>query len=97
MTLNIGALLRKVRKERNLTLQTVADAIGISKSLLSNYENNINHIPSNKLLALLEFYCIEPLNFIVKGKEYIDISNYSEINKQKVLVIDKEKQIRDFS
>lgn len=91
ISLNIGILLKKVRLERNLTIQTVADALGISKSIISNYERNINNMPSDKLLSLLEFYHVEPLNFLVKGKEYIDISHYSEMNKQKVLAIDFEE------
>lgn len=89
--MNLGYLLRKARKERHLTIEAVASELGLSKSLLSNYERNINNIPSDKLLALLDFYCIEPLNFLVNGKEYIDITHFSDINKQKVLAINDEE------
>ena len=89
--MNLGELLRNVRMERNLSIREVSKSIGISKSILSNYERNITVIPSDKLISLLTFYRIDPFLFLIKGREYVDITDYSEINKKKVLAIDYEE------
>ena len=87
--LNIGKLLYEIRKERNLTLKEVADNIGISISLLSQYERNEVDPPFSKIYALLDFYNLNCMNFIKNGEEYICITHYSKINKLKVLEIDR--------
>lgn len=81
--MEIGHKLKTFRLERRLTLETVSRAIGISKSALSQYENNIID-PSLKILeSLLDFYCIDKEMFLFTKKECMDISFYSEIGKEK--------------
>ena len=46
---NIGKQLRKVRKEREMTLQELADRAGVTKGLLSRIEN-VRTIPSLPVL-----------------------------------------------
>lgn len=85
--MKIGSKLKQIRKERNLTLETVAKSIGITKGALSQYENDI-HDPSYRVLkSLLDFYCVNVNAFILTGKEYLDISFYSDIGKAKALAL----------
>lgn len=80
---------------KGLTLETVANALGIGVSTLSEYENNRYDPSSHKMFMLLDFYNIEPYHFLKNGEEYICITNYSEMNKRKIFAIDKiekEKQ-----
>lgn len=89
--MNLGERLREIREYKDLTLKQVADAIGISTSQLHYYETNATDIPWSKLYSLLDFYNIEPFNFIKTGDEYIRITNYSEIGKIKAYALDKEE------
>lgn len=94
--MEIGHKLKTFRLERHLTLETVSRAIGISKSALSQYENNIID-PSLKILeSLLDFYCIDKEMFLFTKKECIDISFYSEIGKEKALALHK-KELQKFN
>ena len=40
--MNLGSIIRKHRKERKMTLKTVAEKAGISEGFLSQIENNVN-------------------------------------------------------
>ena len=94
--MEIGHRLKTFRLERHLSLETVSRAIGISKSALSQYENNIID-PSLKILErLLDFYCIDKEIFLFTKKECIDISFYSEIGKEKALALHK-KELQKFN
>lgn len=94
--MDIGYRLKQFRLERHLTLETVSKAIGISKAALSQYENNIND-PSLKILeSLLDFYCIDKEAFLFTKKECIDISFYSEIDKEKAIALHK-KELQKFN
>ena len=40
--MNLGSLIRRYRKEKKLTLKTVAEKAGISEGFLSQVENDVN-------------------------------------------------------
>ncbi len=95
--MNIGSLLRKLRTDRNLTLDTVAKALNIGKSTLSEYETNITQPSLDRFFSLVDFYGIDPL-LLLKGKEYIDITDYGSVGKQKVYeinIIEKNKKTKN--
>ncbi len=50
--LDLGSKVRRLRRRRKLTLQNVADMTGLSKSLLSQVENNITAPPIATLLKI---------------------------------------------
>ena len=50
--LNLGSQVRQLRQRRDLTLQDVSDATGLSKPLLSQIENNIAAPPIATLLKI---------------------------------------------
>ncbi|MFN8223665.1 MAG: cupin domain-containing protein [Gaiellales bacterium] len=52
----IGATLRRLRKERGLSLSDVAEPSGISASFLSLVENGKNDITIGRLIRLVQFY-----------------------------------------
>lgn len=93
--MNIGMLLRQLRKERNLTLNTVARCVNISITTLSEYERNIIDPPFSKVYSLLQFYNVSASIFLKENKEYICISNYSEINRLKVLEINRIETMKN--
>ena len=57
MSNKTGEVLKGLRKERNLSLQDVADEIGCSASYLHRLENSTRKNPSMKMVQnLAEFY-----------------------------------------
>ncbi len=53
--------LRKKRLEKNLSLQDVADKIGVSKVTISRYETlDITNIPSDKIESMAKLYGVSP-------------------------------------
>lgn len=87
--MNIGKNLKRLRLERNLSLKTVAEALDIAVSTLSDYERNVCDPSLSRFFSIMDFYNIEPINFLKNGEEYIRITDYSEVNKQKIYKIDK--------
>lgn len=59
----VGARLRKLRTESNLTLQQLADQIGVSQPQLQKYEVGTNRISAGKLPAFAEALGIDILDF----------------------------------
>lgn len=64
-TLSIS-LLRQARRNRRLTLQKVANFIGITESTLWRYENGKIPITTERLFQLLKLYDCSITNVIVK-------------------------------
>lgn len=48
--------LKDLRVERELTLEQLAAATGLSKSGLSRYENSFEYISSTSIIILAKFY-----------------------------------------
>lgn len=51
-----GYRIRSARKLKGLSLQNVADELGVSKQMVSKYENGISIPPSSKLLILSKLF-----------------------------------------
>lgn len=90
--MNLGKQLKEIREARKLSLKDVADALHMAKSTISEYENNNIDPPSSKLISLLDFYNIEPINFLKTGEQYINISHYSDSGKNKAIILDLEER-----
>lgn len=59
--MKIGDRLKKLRLDRNMTLEEVGAKIGASKQTLYKYENGIvTNIPSDKIEALADIYGVNP-------------------------------------
>ena len=64
-TLSIS-LLRQARRKRRLTLQQVANFIGISESTLWRYENAKLPLTTDRLLQLLKLYGCSVTDVVVE-------------------------------
>lgn len=74
--LTIGQKLRKLRKEKGVSLQTVADALGISKSTITGYEHDSREPGIEIINKIAEYYRINPL-YLIKNEL---VPNYRAIN-----------------
>ncbi|HHR5807807.1 TPA: helix-turn-helix domain-containing protein [Providencia alcalifaciens] len=68
----VGAFLRKSRKEKNMTGKQLAKLIGISQQQISRYEIGITSITLEQLDHFL----------IVLDKRWVDVINYIEKNTE---------------
>jgi transcriptional regulator with XRE-family HTH domain len=48
--------IRALREDRDITQQTIADALGTSQTMYARYERGANEMPIRHLIALCEFY-----------------------------------------
>jgi len=64
-TLSIS-LLRQARRNRRLTLQKVADYLGISESTMWRYENGKIPIMADRLFQLLQLYGCSVTDVVVE-------------------------------
>ncbi len=53
---HFGKKLKDLRIEKNLTCKEVADAIGLTKNAITNYETNIREPSLSVLKRLCDFY-----------------------------------------
>lgn len=60
-----GMLIKQKRKEKRLTLEEVAQHIGVSKSTVSKYERNmIQNLKRDKLITLCNLLDLSPVELI---------------------------------
>lgn len=78
-SIKIGAYLKKLRLDNNLTQTQLADKLGIKRSTYSNYEQDIREPSLNVLSNLSKLFNID-LNIIINGyEEKISVSSNKEL------------------
>lgn len=58
--MNIGERIKKIRKQKKLTLVELGEKIGLKKSTISRYEKNDINIPSDKLEKIAHALNVSP-------------------------------------
>lgn len=84
MSINTGEVLKQLRKERGLTMQDVANAIGSSASYIHLLEKGKRKNPGlSSAIKLADFYGVEVSTFIDFDQEQIvDALNSFETKKE---------------
>ena len=95
--MKIGAFLKKLRKEKNLTQEQLAEQFNVSGRTVSRWETGINMPDISILVNLAEFYNVsipeiidgerksEKMNEEVK-ETVLKLSNYAETINQKIKI-----------
>ena len=73
--MNIGNKLNKARTKANLTQEQVADALGVSRQTISNWENEKTYPDIKSVVTLSDLYCVS-LDYLLKDKEEVAMSDY---------------------
>lgn len=69
--MTIGELLKEARLQAGLTQEKVAEAIGVSRQSISNWENDKTYPDVINVIALSELYQVS-LDYLLKGsKDYM--------------------------
>ncbi len=64
MQMNIGKVLKAIRKSKQLNQHQVANHLLVSRPTYLRYEHNLTEIPFTKLVLLAELYDFEPIDFM---------------------------------
>jgi transcriptional regulator with XRE-family HTH domain len=81
MTLNTN--IKLLRKQKGLTQETLASAIGISRSKLAGYELNVNP-PLETLVKISDYLCVS-VDILLRE----DLTSYSEYKLRELLETDQ--------
>lgn len=76
---DFGAALKKLRKSQNLTQEELGLHIGLSKAVVSKYENSIGYPTFDVLIRIADYFGVttDYLLGVSKGKT-VDVSNLTE-------------------
>lgn len=75
MNINFSEKLKQLRKNKGITQQALANAIGEKRSIIANYESN-NSTPGFEILNKLSNYFNVPVGYLT-GKTNSLVSEYS--------------------
>ena len=90
--MNIGKIIKKRRKELNLSLKDIAKKLNVSESSISRYENEeIKSMRIGKLIPLSEILQVDIRELLLENydKNYFHLS---EEEKKLILNLRKEKE-----
>lgn len=73
--MDIGNKLNKARSKANLTQEQVAEALGVSRQTISNWENEKTYPDIKSVVTLSDLYCVS-LDYLLKDKEEVAMSDY---------------------
>lgn len=76
---DFGAILKELRKNHNLTQKELGLHIGLSKAVVSKYENGMGYPTFDVLIQISDYFGVttDYLLGVAKGKT-IDVSNLTE-------------------
>lgn len=66
---SLGEKLKELRLSKNLTLKQVADAIGLTRNAISNYEANIREPSLSVLKSLCDFFDVSA-DYLIGRSDY---------------------------
>ncbi len=76
---DFGAVLKQLRKSHNLTQEELGLRIGLSKAVVSKYENGMGYPTFDMLIQIADYFSVttDYLLGVAKSKT-IDVSNLNE-------------------
>lgn len=72
--MNIGEIIQKLRKEKGLTQEQLAKEVGLSKSAIIKYENNVRE-PNFEAITKLENYFKVSINYLTGKSQFKRMSD----------------------
>lgn len=91
---NFGEILKNLRKSRNLTQKELGAKVGLSKAVVSKYENGMGYPTYDVLIRIAQYFGVttDYLLGVASGKT-VDVSNLtdSQINTIHQLIAEFNK------
>ena len=70
-TKELGKRLAKIRQERGLSQEYVADRLGLTRSGICRYENGEREIKMTEFFKLCDVYQIDPYALLDEVRKYV--------------------------
>jgi len=87
----VGARIRQLRKQRNISQIALAQQLGVSKSVVSSYENSI-HLPPYDILIKLAWLFDVSTDYLlgVTGSRTINVDGLTDTQVEAIAMIVNE-------
>lgn len=91
---DFGDNLKQLRKQRNLTQKELGSQIGLSKAVISKYENGMGYPTFDVLIRIAQFFGVSTDYLLgVSGNKTVDVTGLTEsqINTIQLLIAEFKK------
>jgi len=85
--MNIGEKIKELRKTKNLSQETLADVLGVSRQTVSKWETGESNPDFDKIVPLCDFFNISTDELLKGEKFYLEKNIEKEKTKNKALTI----------
>lgn len=93
--MEIGQVIKKIRTNKNITQQSLANAIGMTRPYIARIESGKNSISSDKLTEILDYCNVSYNEFFYMKNDYRKESKMNDYND--VIKLYYEKNIEEIS
>ena len=90
--MDIGAKIRNARTTAQLTQEQVAEALGVSRQTLSNWENGRTYPDIVSVIRMSDLYAVS-LDHLLKEKEETTVSNYMDYLEESTNAVKSQKKL----
>lgn len=90
--MDIGLKIKNARINAQLTQEQVAEALGVSRQTISNWENEKTYPDIVNVIKMSDLYAIS-LDALLKGKEETSMSNYLDYLKKSTNTVESQKKL----
>ena len=88
---DIGAKIKRLRSQRNMSQVALAAQLGVSKSVISSYENCVNFPPYDVLIRIAKIFGVST-DFLlgVSGNRTVNVDGLSDVQIEALTLITSE-------
>ncbi|WP_102694170.1 helix-turn-helix domain-containing protein [Rummeliibacillus pycnus] len=90
--MEIGQVIKKIRTNKNITQQSLANAIGMTRPYIARIESGKNSISSDKLTEILDYCNVSYNEFFYMKNDYKKESKMNDYNKVIKLYYEKNME-----
>lgn len=90
--MDIGTKIKNARIDAQLTQEQVAEALGVSRQTMSNWENGKTYPDIVSVIKMSDLYAIS-LDHLLKEKEEIPMSNYIDYLEESTNTVKSQKKL----
>lgn len=90
--MDLGNKLQRARANANLTQEQVAEALGVSRQTISNWENEKTYPDIRSVVTLSDLYNVS-LDYLLKNKEETTMTNYLDYLEESTNVVKSKNKL----
>lgn len=90
--MDLGNKLQRARAKANLTQEQVAEALGVSRQTISNWENEKTYPDIRSVVTLSDLYNVS-LDYLLKDKEETTMTNYLDYLEESTNVVKSKNKL----